>query len=81
MQSGSIRFMLGDGEALIVPERDLRPVYERLWELASEPGAISTAALLMDASRQSELSRTTIALTPPQGAVLAKALKQLRASA
>jgi hypothetical protein len=80
MHSGSVRFASADGETLIVAEKDLRRIYELLWELAGEPGAVSTAALLMDASRQSEFARRTIALTAAQSAALAKAMAQLGAS-
>jgi hypothetical protein len=80
MQSGSVRFTLADGETLIVAEEDLRRIYELLWELVGEPGAVSTAALLMDASRLSEFARAPVTLTTSQSAALGKAVARLDAS-
>lgn len=50
-----------------------------MWELAKEPGAVSTAALLMDARRLHPYHRQPIELTTPQSAVLRKAVVQLHA--
>jgi hypothetical protein len=63
---------------LAVAEAHVRQVYELLWNLAKEPGAVSTAALVMDARRH-PFSRQPIALTTPQSAVLRKAIEQLHA--
>lgn len=68
--------MLDDGETLTVSDDDLRPTYEALWKLADEPGAISTAALLMDAMRIHPLARRTVRLAGPQSAALRKAVTQ-----
>ena len=80
MESGSARFTLADGEKLIVPDRDLRRIYDLLWELAAEPGAVSTAALLMDVSRRSEFAHAPITLTASQSAALGDAMARLEAS-
>jgi len=70
--------MLDDGDALVVPAEDLRRVYDLLWEFAPEPGAVSTAALLIDAWRQAdEYGRGKIELNPVQSAVLRKAWARL----
>jgi hypothetical protein len=74
---GSVRFTLDDGETMIVPDHELRPLYESLWEISREPGAISTAALVMDASRMSDYARSAVELTTPQSVVLRKAVSQL----
>lgn len=77
MAGDSIRFALDDGETLYVPDEDLRPVYEVLWDLAKEPGAVSTAALVMDARRLHPFHRQPIELTTTQSAVLRKAVALL----
>jgi hypothetical protein len=80
MHSGSVSFTLADGKTLIVAEQDLKRIYNLLWELAAEPGAVSTAALVMDVSRQSAFARLPVTLTAPQSAALGKAVAQLDAS-
>jgi hypothetical protein len=79
MESGSVRFVLSYGDTLTVPEEDLRPVYELLWDLASEKGAISTAALVMGAARLHKFAREPITLNAEQSAVLRQAVERLRA--
>jgi hypothetical protein len=44
----SVRLKLVDGTTVIVERDDLRRVYEGLWTLSNAPGAVSTAALLLD---------------------------------
>ena len=77
MAGGSVKFTLDDGTTLAVAEGHLRQVYELLWNLAKEPGAVSTAALVMDARRLHPYVRQPIALTTPQSAVLRKATAML----
>jgi hypothetical protein len=77
MTGGSVSFTLDDGETLLVPDQDLRRVYETLWDLSAQPGAVSTAALLLEASRIQEFMRGRIELTTPQSAVLRKAVELL----
>ena len=79
MAGGSVTFALDDGETLSLADEDLRPIYETLWELAKEPGAVSTAALLMDARRLRPFVRKPIALTTPQSAVLRRAVELIHA--
>jgi hypothetical protein len=71
---GSVRFSLANGETLTISEAEVRPLYDRLWQAAGIAGAVTTAALLLDAFRQSEFTRPTIELTAPQSAVLREAL-------
>jgi hypothetical protein len=73
----SVRFTLEDGEALVIPDDELRRVYEELWQLAPRPGAVSTAALVHAVLLQSEFTRPPIELTAPQSAVLREALARL----
>ena len=81
MTAGSVTFMLNDGEALVVPGEDVRPVYDLLWEFAPEPGAVSTAALLIDAWRRAdEYGRGKIELNLVQSAVLRKVWARLNAA-
>jgi len=79
MAGGLVSFTLDDGAIVEVPEDQLRQVYDLLWDLAKEPGAVSAAALLMDASRLSPFTRKPILLTTPQSAVLRQAVAQLHA--
>jgi hypothetical protein len=79
MAGGSVSFTLDDGETLAVADDDLRCVYDALWDLAKEPGAVTTAALLMDAGRRSPFARLPISLTSPQSSALRKAVVLVRA--
>lgn len=75
--SAPIRFILDDGETLAIADEDVGRVYELLWGLAHEGGAVFTAALLIEASRTSAYARTPIKLTPPQSAALREAVALL----
>jgi hypothetical protein len=79
MTGGSVSFTLDDGDMLRVPDEDLRQIYESLWKISHEPGAVSTAALVMDVSRLHPYARVPVALTAPQTAVLRKAVALLHA--
>ena len=52
-------------------------VYDLLWQLAPQPGAITTAAALHMAAQQSEASRFPLELTATQAAVLRQAIALL----
>jgi hypothetical protein len=78
--SASVCFTLDDGEPLVIADEDVDQVYELLWGLAHEAGAVFTAALLLEASRTSEYARTPIKLTPPQSAALREAVALLDAA-
>jgi hypothetical protein len=77
---GSVHFVLADDESLIVPGGDVRRVYEMLLDLCAQPGALSTAALLIDASRLPDTSGA-IHLTSPQSSALRQVVAQLDAAA
>ena len=79
MAGGSVSFTLNDGETLIVPDEDLREIYDTLWELVREPGAVSTAVLMIDTGRLRPYARRPIDLTPSQSSALRHAVA-LRAS-
>ena len=49
--SESVHFDLADGTSVAVESSDYRRVYEGLWKLSSVPGAVSTATLLLGATR------------------------------
>jgi len=51
MTGGAGRFRLADGEIVDLYADGLRAVYEHLWVLADQPGAVSAAALLLHAQR------------------------------
>jgi len=73
MTGGSVTFKLDDGETLIVPDDELRRLYDSLWEISDDAGAVSTAALVMDVSRLHAYARRPVELTSQQTAVLRKA--------
>jgi len=75
--SGPVRFTLDGGETLTVSEKDVPRVYDRLWQLAPQPGAITTAAALHAAAQQSEFSRRPVELTATQAAMLRQAIALL----
>jgi hypothetical protein len=75
----SVSFTLDDGETLIVLDKDVRQVYDSLWEVSDEPGAVSTAALMMSMSRVRPYARLPVGLTTPQSTVLRKAVTLLHA--
>ena len=75
MRSEFISFTLNDGTTMIVPAPDWRRIYERLWDLSPEPGAVSTAALLLEASRLR--LRRPVELTSAQSEVLRRAVDGL----
>lgn len=79
MPEASVSFKLDDGETLSIADEALRSVYETLWELAKVPGAVSTAALLMDARRLRPYHRKPMELTTPQSAVLRQAVALVHA--
>jgi hypothetical protein len=78
--SASVRFTLDDGETLVIAHENVDRIYDLLWGLAHEPGAVFTAALLIEASRTSELARMAPKLTPTQSAVLREAVAKLNAA-
>jgi hypothetical protein len=70
----SVTFELADGTTVIVERNDLRGVYEALWDLSRVPGAISTAALLLDEAGRPRNSRPPVNLNQSQSDVLRRAL-------
>lgn len=62
-------------------EDDPRRVYDLLWDLAKEPGAVSTATLLLDEWRLRPFQREPIELRPTQSAVLRKAVELVKPKA
>jgi hypothetical protein len=77
MTGGSISFTLDDGGTLTVMDEDMQRVYDSLWQISGESGAVSTAASLMTQSRLRPYARVPIALNTPQSAVLRKAVALL----
>jgi hypothetical protein len=74
---GSVTFTLDDGGTLSVPDEDVQRVYDSLWEISGEPGAVTTAAYLMSQSRLAPNSRLPVVLTASQSAVLREAVALL----
>lgn len=70
MPSGRSSSLLPNGETLTIAEPDHQGVYDKLWQLARKPGAVSTAALLMRAWRLHRSERTPVVFTTQQSAVL-----------
>ena len=71
---GSVHFDLADGTSLAVDQSDLGSVYTELWTLSSIPGAISTAALLLDEASRHPHYRHVISLNQAQSAALKSAV-------
>jgi hypothetical protein len=57
-----VRFALADGKTIDLRRDDLRLIYEELWQLANEPGAVSTAAILLHAASAARSSSCRIAI-------------------
>jgi hypothetical protein len=75
MTREAVEFKLSDGTSLVIPDAELRRLYEELWNLSNVPGAISAAALLMDEARKRALYRSPVELSPPQSNVLSRAVR------
>jgi hypothetical protein len=75
MADGVVRLRLDDGQAVNVTLADMKPIYDALWALSAEPGAVSTAALLLHEAHHP--IRHTVELTVPQSAVLRKAMERI----
>jgi hypothetical protein len=71
----SVSFALDDGGTLTILDEDVQQIYDSLWEISDEPGAVSTAALMMSMSRLRPYARVPVGLTSPQSAVLRKAVR------
>lgn len=72
--SDSVYFDLADGTALTVERDDIRRVYDELWRLSKVPGAVSTAALLLDGAGRHSRHRYRIDLNRVQSAALRSAI-------
>jgi len=79
MTVGPVHFTLDDGARLLVPADELRTIYDLLWDLAPEPGAISTAAVLLEAARARSGRRPSVELTDTQSTALRRAVDLLAA--
>jgi hypothetical protein len=79
MAPGSVKVTLDDGESLTLEKEDLDSVYDALWSLADEPGAVTAAAMLMDTWRLHPLVRRPVPLTPSQSRAIRKAIARLGA--
>jgi hypothetical protein len=79
MAEDSVRFALDDGEMLLVPNADLRRIYDSLLEISNEPGAVSTCRHRDGRVAASCLRPCPVELSGRQSAVLRKAVALLRA--
>jgi sensor domain CHASE-containing protein len=70
----AVTFVLPDGSTVEVGDKDMRAVYEALWDLSHLPGAISTAAVLLHEGRQSARFFHPVELNAAQGEALRTAL-------
>ena len=71
----SVHFDLADGTSVAVESSDYRRVYEGLWKLSSVPGAVSTATLLLGATRRRGYPRG-VELDAVQSAALKSAISR-----
>jgi hypothetical protein len=70
-----VRFLLQDGETLVIAADDLERVYENLWRLAPRSGAVALAGVLNAVMRERPPLRPPIDLTEEQTAVLREAVE------
>ena len=81
MSGADVRFVLDDGEMLVLPnDEKLSQVYERLWQLAPKPGAAEMAAVIRGASRESNRYEQPLDLNAAQSAALREAIGLLESS-
>jgi hypothetical protein len=73
--SESVHFDLADGARVAVESSSYRRVYEGLWKLSSVPGAVSTAALLLGATRRPGYPHS-VELDAEQSAALRRAMSR-----
>lgn len=78
MPGGTALFRLDDGEVMHLPEKDLTQIYELLWTLAPKVGAVSLAAVIRGATRDSARFGAPIDLTESQSKVLREAIGILK---
>ena len=72
--SGFVRFDLADHTTVIVERDDLQRIYEELWVLSDVPGAITTAALLINQMGRHPPFRETVNLDSSQSTALRRAV-------
>ena len=73
----SVHFDFADGPSVAVESSDYRRVYDELWTLSKIPGAISTAGLLLDATRRPGYPHA-VDLSEAQSAALRRAIDDSR---
>lgn len=74
----SVYFDLADGTAVTVERDHIRRVYDELWRLSNTPGAVSTAALLLDGAAWHHGHRHRIDLNRLQSAALRSAIDHFK---
>ena len=74
MSARPVRFRLGDGEVVSLPDDDLAQIYELLWRLAPKLGAVSLAAVIRGVTRDPVRFGAPIDLTDSQSAALREAI-------
>jgi hypothetical protein len=74
-----VLFRHADGHTLDVAVSDLERIYGELLRLPLEPGAASTAALLLYEARKADPSRTTVDLNGQQTKAVRRAVEQIHA--
>jgi len=79
MPGGSLHFILADGELLTLAQGEVSEVYELLWKLEPQKGAISVAAMIRVAAR-SDLLGSPIDLDETQSEAMREAVASVRYS-
>jgi hypothetical protein len=74
----AVHFDLADGTALTIERDHIRRVYDELWRLSKTPGAVSTAALLLDGAGRHSRYGYRIDLNGVQSAALRSAMGHSR---
>jgi hypothetical protein len=72
-----VRVGLDGGGTMDMSDDAVQRVYEELWALAAERGAVTTAAMLLGELRKPDVARRTVELTSAQSAVLRQAVSRI----
>jgi hypothetical protein len=51
-----VRFVLSDATSVTLGNDELQRAYQALWDIAAEPGAVSMAAILLNAQAEARLT-------------------------
>src|SRR3954465_1386766 len=73
----TVRVNLSDGSYVDLPRSTAEQLYDLMWLLAPEKGAVTTAAKLNQALRQALVRDESVVLDAPESQVFSNALQRL----